>query len=147
MTGEDRKTRRAERERDQAARRASVAAERQERAERVAAGERSRAELLAAEKSRAWAPLRRQSYPRRMDLPVFFRSIPGMAAQFDLVVPEAAVNALVGTIACACGTETQLPEPGDMRPCDADCGRWFLRTGGKVWRAFYPPPKDGRADQ
>jgi len=105
-------------------------------AERERAEATTRARMLQSEKDRAWEPLRRQRLPRRVDAPLLLRAIPGLAARFDVEVPATAIDG--DTVTCTCGAATNVPA-GGMAECAGRCGRHFLRSAGRVWRARVEP--------
>lgn len=70
--------------------------------------------------------------PERVGLGLFLRSIPGLAARFERVVPdEFVVQTGEGEleVACPCG-ETPVVTPGKLVSCR--CERWFLYDGRAV---------------
>lgn len=78
------------------------------------------------------------SRPRRMTFWTFVRTIPGLAALFDTVVPQnlwALVDDGEAELPCPCGEDIHLPEG---RPVECSCGRFFVFDGDEIRVAFSP---------
>lgn len=71
---------------------------------------------------------------------MLFRALPGLAEQFQVVVPDShahAVSELASRVSghlveCVCGAETGLLPAGSIVECPGACGRWFVDTGVTV---------------
>lgn len=80
-----------------------------------------------------------RSVPRRMDLPLMFEAVPGLAEQFSTRVPhaywaeESDESGQVAVIACPCGGTPRVPS---LQVASCNCNRFFIWVHGEVRVAF-----------